>query len=185
MHTCIYAWNGVFFCCACGVFIVWPCCGGLAHPCVCTPHARGAHHIVLRSYVQQWARFKGALPPPTNKHFVALTPQKGVFPFVSQTVSFCPPCCWLLYGSMTQGGTALMEAATSGSQEVVDLLLAAGADPMVRDKDGVSPLMSAAAQVRRARFFWGGRRAFSNETHLVLLLGVVTFFSFCPCRRWP
>lgn len=46
-----------------------------------------------------------------------------------------------------QGGTALMEAATSGSQEVVDLLLAAGADPMVRDKDGVSPLMSAAAQV--------------------------------------
>ncbi|CAN0271449.1 unnamed protein product, partial [Hapterophycus canaliculatus] len=46
-----------------------------------------------------------------------------------------------------QGGTALMEAATSGSQEVVDLLLAAGADPLVRDKDGVSPLMSAAAQV--------------------------------------
>ena len=46
-----------------------------------------------------------------------------------------------------QGGTALMEAATSGSQAVVDLLLAAGADPMVRDKDGVSPLMSAAAQV--------------------------------------
>ena len=40
-----------------------------------------------------------------------------------------------------------MEAATSGSQEVVDLLLSAGADPMVRDKDGVSPLMSAAAQV--------------------------------------
>lgn len=53
-----------------------------------------------------------------------------------------------------QGGTALMEAATSGSQEVVDLLLAAGADPMVRDKDGVSPLMSAAAQVT---IFWGGR----------------------------
>lgn len=46
-----------------------------------------------------------------------------------------------------QGGTALMEAATSGNQEVVDLLLAAGADAMVRDKDGVSPLMSAAAQV--------------------------------------
>lgn len=46
-----------------------------------------------------------------------------------------------------QGGTALMEAATSGNQEVVDLLLAAGADPMIRDKDGVSPLMSAAAQV--------------------------------------
>ncbi|CAN0316911.1 unnamed protein product, partial [Ectocarpus sp. 4 AP-2014] len=45
---------------------------------------------------------------------------------------------------MTQGGTALMEAATSGSQEVVDLLLAAGADPMVRDKDGVSPLMQHA-----------------------------------------
>lgn len=41
----------------------------------------------------------------------------------------------------------MMEAATSGSQEVVDLLLAAGSDPMVRDKDGVSPLMSAAAQV--------------------------------------
>lgn len=40
-----------------------------------------------------------------------------------------------------------MEAATSGSQEVVDMLLAAGADPMVRDRDGVSPLMSAAAQV--------------------------------------
>lgn len=31
--------------------------------------------------------------------------------------------------------------------QVVDLLLAAGADPMIRDKDGVSPLMSAAAQV--------------------------------------
>lgn len=53
-----------------------------------------------------------------------------------------------MYDSMTQGGTALMEAATSGDQDVVDLLLAAGADPMVRDKDGVSPLMSAAAQVR-------------------------------------
>lgn len=52
-----------------------------------------------------------------------------------------------------QGGTALMEAATSGSQEVVDLLLAAGADPMVRDKDGVSPLMSAAAQVCGRLFF--------------------------------
>ena len=46
-----------------------------------------------------------------------------------------------------QGGTALMEAATSESQEVVDLLLDAGADPTIRDKDGVSPLMSAAAQV--------------------------------------
>ncbi|CAM9763513.1 unnamed protein product [Ascophyllum nodosum] len=47
-----------------------------------------------------------------------------------------------------QGGTALMEAATSESQEVVDLLLDAGADPTIRDKDGVSPLMSAAAQGR-------------------------------------
>lgn len=63
-----------------------------------------------------------------------------------------------------QGGTALMEAATSESQVVVDLLLAAGADPMVRDKDGVSPLMSAAAQVKiniwkfgsKSIFFLGG-----------------------------
>lgn len=54
-------------------------------------------------------------------------------------------CAFFVRG--IQGGTALMEAATSGSQEVVDLLLAAGADPLVRDKDGVSPLMSAAAQV--------------------------------------
>lgn len=79
----------------------------------------------------------------------------------TNTVCFvrCLPCrCLCLAVAVgrdaIKGGTALMEAATSGSQEVVDLLLAAGADPMIRDKDGVSPLMSAAAQVSAVEFVW-------------------------------
>lgn len=76
----------------------------------------------------------------------------------------------------SQGGTALMEAATSGSQEVVDLLLAAGADPMVRDKDGVSPLMSAAAQVTIASMY-SSSHVLDKYTFLVLL----PLFVFLSC----
>ncbi len=37
-----------------------------------------------------------------------------------------------------------MEAATNGSYEVVELLLKAGADPLLRDIDGFTPIMTAA-----------------------------------------
>lgn len=78
-----------------------------------------------------------------------------------------------------------MEAATSGSQEVVDLLLAAGADPMVRDKDGVSPLMSAAAQVCwrvRCLFLSYTRTFFLLPLPMLLLLLLVS--RVCISSRW-
>jgi ankyrin repeat protein len=37
---------------------------------------------------------------------------------------------------------------STGNLTVVDLLISKGADVMIRDKDGVTPLMSAASQVR-------------------------------------
>ena len=45
-----------------------------------------------------------------------------------------------------RNGTALMQAAVSGSDEVVKLLLAKGADPNVRDNMGVTALIYAAAR---------------------------------------
>ncbi len=42
--------------------------------------------------------------------------------------------------------TALMAASKAGSAEVVGVLLAARADPLVRDKDGKTALMVAAGE---------------------------------------
>lgn len=42
----------------------------------------------------------------------------------------------------SQGGSALMEAATAGNVSVINILFEAGADPFVVDKDGVTTLMS-------------------------------------------
>jgi ankyrin repeat protein len=49
------------------------------------------------------------------------------------------------------GGSALMEACTSGNYSVVELLIAKGADPGITDKDGVTALMSAASQGHQVR----------------------------------
>ena len=55
-------------------------------------------------------------------------------------------------------GTALLEAATAGSVEVMELLMARGADPLVVDDDGVTALMSAASQgMRDATAFLPGQ----------------------------
>ena len=43
-----------------------------------------------------------------------------------------------------EGSTALMYAAALGHHEVVRMLVAAGADCRVKDKDGQSPLVHAA-----------------------------------------
>ena len=44
------------------------------------------------------------------------------------------------------GGSALMEASTSGNYSVVKLLIDNGAQATIKDKDGVTALMSAASQ---------------------------------------
>ena len=47
------------------------------------------------------------------------------------------------------GKTALYEAATRGDEDVVALLIAAGADLNVADKDGVTALLEAALTAPR------------------------------------
>ena len=47
-------------------------------------------------------------------------------------------------GPFEEGSTALMHASAHGHHEVVKLLVAAGADPGIKDKDGQSPLIHAA-----------------------------------------
>lgn len=54
------------------------------------------------------------------------------------------------------GGSALMEASTSGNYSVVKLLIDNGAQATIKDKDGVTALMSAASQVGRAFVARGG-----------------------------
>jgi ankyrin repeat protein len=44
----------------------------------------------------------------------------------------------------SKGSTALVEAATNGTVGVLEVLLAAGADPASRDSQGMTPIMFAA-----------------------------------------
>ncbi|CAM9492213.1 unnamed protein product [Heterosigma akashiwo] len=111
--------------------------------------AAGGHTAVLKTLVAKGATVNGEHPEGVSAlMYASAGGHKEAVDYLLGETTAPPP---LAYAPRPQGaevnalhahgGSALMEAATAGALGVAEALLAAGADPMVKDGDGVTTLM--------------------------------------------